>query len=585
MKNILKQEKGVTLISLAVVIIILGIIISMLLYSVKDTNDVTKLTNLYSDIDNLTDKISNYYSKYGKIPAFEKQGLNEKVASLTNSPIGVNDTGNFLVIDLNAIENLTLNYGQDFKNIKENELGNNTDLYIINENSHNIFYLKGIKIENKMYYTNGNRDTQKLNLYYIDGIRIPEGYTYKSGDRETEIIITDSENKEFIWADVEKNKYTITQNGNNIIAKDDENHEVTLTVDDNDEFLKSVDAFGGFYLSVDNSVAYVLADETNENNWSKAYDIETTYVDKNGDTAYIPQGFKVSKLSTLNTINKGLVIKNATTGDEYVWIRVPTRILKDLTRIEDIEKALQEYSSDYKIEGCEDKWYEGCGIATETAYNELKNTMLQSIKTNGGFYVGRYEAGVGNDTPRSSSADSSGIPISKKDQYCYSWITVDQAQPLATQVTCSGRNTSLMFGLQWNLICKFIEESGMKTKDEIMKDSSSWGNYKNAGFFVKNVEGKEDYNGNTQNLDVFEKGENVSRKLSTGITDRNKVLNIYDLAGNMNELTLELQTNTNKVVLRGGDSSQNGAVKCFSYFSPIIKENNYAVVGFRVTIF
>lgn len=593
MKNILKQEKGVTLISLAVIIIILGIIMSMLLYSVKDTKDVTKLTNLYSDIDNLTDKISNYYSKYGKIPAFEKQGLNEKVASLTNSPIGVNDTGNFLVIDLNAIENLTLNYGQDFKTIKNNELENNTDLYIINENSHNIFYLKGIKIENKIYYTNGSKDTQKVDLHYIDGIEIPEGYTYKSGNSETEIIIEDAENKEFKWADVENKKYTINQNGNTITATDDEDNVITLIIDDNEEFLKSVEAFGGFFLSSDNSVTYVLADETNSKNWSKAYDVETTYVDKNGDTAYIPQGFKVSKLSTLNTINKGLVIKNATTGDEYVWIRVPSRVLKNLTKLEDIEQALKEYTSDYTLEECEDKWYEGCGIESETAYNELKNKMLQSIKTNGGFYVGRYEAGT--DTKKTSDSsnltvselkDTYGLPLSQKDKYCYNWITIDRAQQIAAQVGCYGRNTSLMFGLQWDLICKFIEESGMKTKDEIMKDSSSWGNYKNAGFFVKNVEGKEDYNGNTQNLDVFEKGENVSYKLSTGITDRHKVLNMYDLAGNMNELTLGFRDKTDRItVLRGGDSSQNGSVRCFSYFSPITITGVFNPVGFRVTIF
>lgn len=593
MKNILKQEKGVTLISLAVVIIILGIIMSMLLYSIKDTNDVTKLTNLYSDIDNLTDKISNYYSKYGRIPAFEKQGLNEKVASLSNSPIGVNDTGNFLVIDLNAIENLTLNYGQDFKNIKQNALENNTDLYIINENSHNVFYLKGIKIENKIYYTNGNKDTQKINLHYIDGIQIPEGYTYKSGNKETEIIITDAENKEFKWADVENKKYTITQNGDNIIAKDAENNEITLTVDDNYEFLKSVEAFGGFYLSSDNSVAYVSADETKDENWTQTYDVETTYVDKNGDTAYIPQGFKISKLSTLNTINKGFVIKNATTGDEYVWISVPNRVLKNLTKLEDIEKALQEYTSDYREEGYEDKWYEGCGIATETAYNELKNKMLQSIKTNGGFYVGRYEAGcngarTGNDSLTAAQVQTtSGIPLSQADKYPYNYVTISQAQGLAQAVkgTSTDYTTSLMFGIQWDLICKFIEESGAKSQYEIKTDSTNWGNYYSTSFYIT-TDNAKGYNISWETVAKGTKKENNNfTLLSTGASINNKCLNIYDLAGNVWDFTLQKIPNEAKPTMRG--ASVLGGSKIMSHrsgYSFDINSNNINL-GFRVCLF
>ena len=59
MKNLLKQEKGVSLISLAAAIIILGIITSILVYSAKDTKHVEALTNMYTDIENLTDKISD----------------------------------------------------------------------------------------------------------------------------------------------------------------------------------------------------------------------------------------------------------------------------------------------------------------------------------------------------------------------------------------------------------------------------------------------------------------------------------------------------------------------------------------------
>ena len=37
-----------------------------------------------------------------------------------------------------------------------------------------------------------------------------------------------------------------------------------------------------------------------------------------------------------------------------------------------------------------------------------------------------------------------------------------------------------MFGIQWDLVCKFLEVKSDLTVDDINKDSSSWGNYENA---------------------------------------------------------------------------------------------------------
>ena len=54
----------------------------------------------------------------------------------------------------------------DYETIKKDvdNCNNYTDVYIINENSHNIFYLKGIKIEDKIYYTDTTeKDTAKVN--------------------------------------------------------------------------------------------------------------------------------------------------------------------------------------------------------------------------------------------------------------------------------------------------------------------------------------------------------------------------------------------------------------------------------------
>ncbi len=463
MKDILKQERGVSLISLAAAIIIIGIITTMLLYSVGDTKDVTNLTNLYSDIDNLSDKVGNYYATYGKIPAFEKAGLDAiiqekwgtKEEPQQDSPVGENDTGKFLVIDLNAIENLTLNYGRAFNTIegKSQVTSEDTDLYIINENSHNVFYLQGIKVDEHTYYTNRDKDSQKVDLRYVDGIKIYDGYTYKSGDKKSGIIISNNTD-EYIWANVEDGIYKISKKDTTIQYTDDKDNTETINIssEKNDEFLNSVEEFGGFYLSTngDNTVLYFPVTDK----WSMTYDSESMYKDKNGNTAYIPKGFQVSKLSTMNTIENGLVIRDATTLDEYVWVDIPDDVLKEAHSLDEIENTLKKYVGVYSNENYNDSWYDGCGIDNQTKYNELKNKMYQSIKKNGGFYIGRYEAGKGDNKA-----------VSQKDKEPYNNITVSQAQKLVYSTNDNKYTTSLMFGIQWDIVCKFIEVAGINNKN------------------------------------------------------------------------------------------------------------------------
>lgn len=600
MKNILRQEKGVSLITLAAAIIVIGIVTSLLLYNMRDTTDITNLTSMYTDIDNLTNKVVNYYSTYGQIPALRKTGIDTKINSWSDSPIGVNDTGDFLVLDLSALDNLTLNYGQDFETVNNSsvtDIGSYTNLYVINENSHNIFYLKGVRVEGKMYYTNKDKDTEKVNLRYIDGIHIPDGYTYKSGSLDTEIIIQNDNEKEYKWADVANKKYTITESDGVIKA-----NGTTLTVDNNDAFMQSVEQYGGFFLSGDNTVLYDAVDETANSAWSLTYDTETLYTDKNGDKAYIPSGFKVSKLVSLNTINKGLVIKNGQTNDEYVWIPVPEDVLKDAATLGEIETALKDYTADYREDGYEDTWYNGCGLE-EAQYNELRNNMYKSIKKYGGFYIGRYEAGISGkivdgervENPKTSGnagftaeqiEEDNGLPYSQKDKYIYNWVTCSQAQGLAAAVDGGNKTTSLMFGIQWDLVCKFIEETGAKTKVEIMQDSSTWGNYKDSpSYTIQNANGKYSLDGQR-----FNSAENVTNPngttfwTTTGISDRNKVLNIYDLAGSMHEITLEKSVDNN-VTVRGGDIGFSGKKYQMSHHFRIGTSSNYGGTGFRVTIF
>ena len=94
----IKKDKGITLISLSIAVIIILTITGMILYSAKDNIYIKNLTNMQNDIANLRDKISSYYSEYGDIPA---QTEYPDVTNLENAGvIGVNDTGKFYIIEL-----------------------------------------------------------------------------------------------------------------------------------------------------------------------------------------------------------------------------------------------------------------------------------------------------------------------------------------------------------------------------------------------------------------------------------------------------------------------------------------------------
>ena len=109
----IKTNKGVTVVTLTITVIIILIITGILIYNANDNVYIKRLTNMYNDISNLRDKVSEYYQEYGAIPTIGETYN----ANLPSKVIGANDTGDFYVIDLEKLEGLTLNYGQEYEKI------------------------------------------------------------------------------------------------------------------------------------------------------------------------------------------------------------------------------------------------------------------------------------------------------------------------------------------------------------------------------------------------------------------------------------------------------------------------------------
>ena len=285
---------------------------------------------------------------------------------------------------------------------------------------------------------------------------------------------------------------------------------------------------------------------------------------------YLPEGATVDEEH--NTLENGLVIKDEN-NNEWVWIEVPKSIYTDATYnggtaptssedYEKIESTMQVYASAYRG-SYTDTFYSTAqhGFADATEYNNWKNSMLKSVYEKGGFYIGRYE--VGTETARFSGSDALTTPLIQRDKYPYNFVTCSQAQTLSKQLATGGKQASLMFGIQWDLVMKFIEVKGAKTQAELKTDSSSWGNYNNVSFDIKREQGL--YTTSPSTVASWNTTSNYTKPssgvlLTTGATDRNSALGIYDLAGNVYEWTLEYSTITyNPCAGRGGRYDLNGS--------------------------
>ena len=654
MKYKIKQEKGISMISLVITIIILVILTNVLIFNAQSNIEIHSLTNLYNDIQLLREKVSAYYNEYGKIPAEIKY---TNISGLSSVLSTNNDSGDFYVIDLEAMQGITLNYGKDYNNIKNDQsnANNYTDVYVINDSSHNIFYVKGINIEQdnttKTYYTDYTQpDETTIDLRYIDGILIPDSYYYigKYTDNSGNESIVISKNKDGQINTTGENQYIWQKQISNLEKVPD---SVELSEEQNEnEFLKSVNLYKGYFKNKNKTTNIdVIYLSIAENKWSETYTKECEYEDENGDTAYIPKGFKVSMSPTMNTVASGLVAKDEN-ENEWVWIEVPKSIFanptytssnnnNDVTSKTDytgIYNILDAYANDYRNGDItqsyewKDEWYavngdtlvtastsglteeqkelnNGCGL-TYNEYEIKYKDMLSSVYTNGGFWISRYEIGdntaTENNTTRTSDSGTTGTAASKKDQIPYNFVTCKEAQILANGMidNSSNKTSSLLFGIQWDLVCKFLEGKNGLTEEDINSDSTSWGNYKNSSITLSR--GKYNINASnsssiwtlfsvdtTNYVTSSKTSSNISyyQLLTTGASEDTNKMNIYDFAGNEAEWTLELTSEQNSPCSRrggscGGDGSKYSAANR-GYDIASSSEENRERIGFRVSIY
>ena len=292
---------------------------------------------------------------------------------------------------------------------------------------------------------------------------------------------------------------------------------------------------------------------------------------------YLPtDDFEMEEGTNLVT---GLVVKDGS-KNEYVWVEVPKTIYTDSkyntngipsseNDWEKIRDCLKAYTIDYSNSFYKDTNTDG------TTYSDDYKNMLKSVYTNGGFWIGRYEAGLEEgESPRTSyvAIAENDKAVTKSNMYPYNYVTRDEAQILARRMNYDGVTSSLIYGVQWDLVLKYIESKNATTKSNLTTDSTTIGNYYNSEFvlnrgkfaqynalsnwFAYNSEDKKDLV--TGSKKKAQSSYSNAILLTTGATEAASLQNIYDIAGNVEEWTFELTYN-NEFCFRGGDFKSNGS--------------------------
>ena len=284
---------------------------------------------------------------------------------------------------------------------------------------------------------------------------------------------------------------------------------------------------------------------------NKKYESKAELKDANGNKIVVPAGFKIVSDATTNnatTVDQGIVIEDATgtatNGSQFVWIPVGDIKKADGTTTSialnrysfDSNGVATEYTSTDFIE--EDKTNTTSLKNYGNTISENINSFKTSVATNGGFYIGRYEA----------RKSSSGKLTTVKTDSVWNDITQQNAEKKKKNMYSTGVTSELMNSYAWDTATLFLQTFGENNK-------YSRQNSLNTGILALNG------------------------------TDNDKQCNVYDMASNVREWTTGTHSsNSNSPCTDRGGYYGNSSY-CTSYLGSDSASCGYSYIGFRPLLF
>ena len=298
---------------------------------------------------------------------------------------------------------------------------------------------------------------------------VPEGFTHTEGTVNDGFVIKDESGNEFVWVPVDK----------------DQKIKINVTSKENIESITLKDPYG------DN---IALSDTDN---------LGTSYTNDN-ITPTINGPYVLNVKTASDEKNFALKVHSLYAFDTMMdWMLTEEYFKTDLAQSEMPGVTLETFLQQLGVKTVEEA-YPIMGAQQKGQFEDTED-YTESINTNGGFYIGRYEASGSGETVEVKGNVMPRNNISQIDALAYSKKMYEG----------KGYTSSLLTGAAWDRTLGWLEETGAVTSNEILLDSKTWGNYLDDNF------------------------SNTTGLANTGEFPETEKNHIYDLAGNLAEWTTE----------------------------------------------
>ena len=507
------MKKGITISILVVTIVLMFIIVTTATVVGTRTIQTAAYEEFLSKVERVSNDVNKYIIGNDELPTtmeiVAKEGL--PTALVTEINRNNDSSNNLFVIDMTKLKTESVNIGKGTVQ--------DMDVFIVAENTNNVYYLKGIEYRGTTYYgvdVVGNEPSgmpagwEENVVAIVDTVPIPKGFVASSATGENT-----KDGGLVIYEGTEAVTDTNIEE-----AKRDRNQYVWVPVEDFGEFRR--------------------------------------------------QDFDDSGM-----------ISDTLGGDEY-W-----EVLLDMAN-----KPIN--TQDFKY------------ITSETLAEV--QSMYESVEEYKGFYIARYEAGLDIENPKieydGTKVNGVYFGMNKRPINNIMWSYSEEMNG-ALEISRSiypetnpnyGVISTLVYGVQWDSILSWwidaeakngTEDVILDSYDELM-DSARYGNYANTEMLngVFNIGAAVSENlGETYEIigNEYVKYEDYSVILSTGASEMTRVNNIYDMAGNLYEWTMERYA-TECSSVRGGSYEDYGDATVFNrdyYYS----NEAMSFIGFRTSLY
>ena len=389
----MKKEKGIALITLVVAILMMLIISSVIIFNTTSHIKMQNLNNMYNDINLLSEKVFLYYSKNKTLPIEEQYYVEADVDWRYKNYGNEDEEENrpeyrFYILDLNKIDkNLKtpthsmLKYGEYYYDRSKDD----TDVYIINETTHQIYYVKGVEMDKVLYYTIPDSENKYKDMYntlkldvnppiledgltpiVLNGNVIEEvtdvygtdWYSYTFGPNLSSWARAKGTSNEDLYMWIPRFTYKVEGTGDNraytiVFLKNTSNEAIDGTNVSGAEWNVPVvfttrdgEELTGRWLSIGNDYKYInshidlvkyLYELNGKDNTQGSTNITITGGAYSYSNPIIPKGYKTIQSSASwvssngtrvdgwnkgNGWDEGLTIENGETGVQYIWVPI-----------------------------------------------------------------------------------------------------------------------------------------------------------------------------------------------------------------------------------------------------------------------